>query len=133
MRRVCRRSVWSGANAKKTVLVVDDEPELRGLISDLLRDDGYDVQAACDGIEALRILGTLCTDECVVVSDLQMPRMSGRQLLREIRKDLRLLGLRVLIVSSAAERDELREADGILAKPFDARQLSSMVADLFAA
>jgi CheY-like chemotaxis protein len=119
--------------ARRTVVVVDDEPQLRELISDLLRDDGYDVQAACDGIEALAILGTLSTDECVVVSDLQMPRMSGRQLLREIRKDLRLLGLRVLIVSSAAERDELREADGVLAKPFDARQLSDMVADLFAA
>jgi CheY-like chemotaxis protein len=119
--------------ARKTVLVVDDERELRELMSDLMRDDGYDVRAACDGVEALQVLGTMSTDECVVVSDLQMPRMSGRQLLREIRKDDRLEGLRVLIVSSAAERDELREADGILGKPFNAKQLSTMVAGLFAA
>jgi len=121
------------ASAGKTVLVVDDERELRELIVDVFSGEGYDVLAASDGVEALQLLGSLsCTQDCVVVSDLQMPRMSGRALLRAIRADQRLGHLRVLIVSSDALRDELADADAILPKPFEPTTLTSIVAELFA-
>jgi two-component system response regulator HydG len=60
------------------VLVVDDERNARSALSELLRDEGYEVAGAADGVEALEQVETFRPD--VVLSDVKMPRMNGVQL-----------------------------------------------------
>lgn len=66
------------------ILVVDDEAAIRTCLTILLESVGYDVDAAEDGIEALLLIGTNTPD--IVISDLNMPGMSGVDLLSEIRR-----------------------------------------------
>ena len=69
---------------QRRVLVVDDEPAVRTCLTILLESVGYDVDAAQDGIEALLLISTNTPD--IVISDLNMPGMSGVDLLSEIRR-----------------------------------------------
>ena len=70
---------------KARILIVDDEPEIREMLSRHFRFDGYDVETASDGNNALTILEQQRVD--VVVSDIMMPGMNGIELLRQIRKE----------------------------------------------
>ena len=92
----------------KTVLVVDDEPDVREYLSEILRDAGFNVRTACDGIEALESIRAQPPD--FISLDLVMPRKSGQKLLYELRKDRVLSRIPVLIVTAHA-RDELGEGD----------------------
>lgn len=64
---------------KRTALVVDDDPAIRGIMERALAADGFRVLGAGDGREALRILGEE-DDIAVIIADLQMPRLDGRNL-----------------------------------------------------
>jgi len=92
----------------KTVLVVDDEPDVRGYLSQILRDAGFNVRTAADGIEALEMIRGEPPD--FISLDLVMPRKSGQKLLYELRRDRMLSRIPVLIVTAHA-RDELGEGD----------------------
>lgn len=70
--------------SKRQVLVVDDDPDVRDSLAQLLNLGGYDVAAAEDGVGALFQLSRSTPD--AIVSDLHMPRMSGVALLSEIRR-----------------------------------------------
>lgn len=72
-------------NERKTVLIVDDEENARISLSYLLCQEGYDVETASDGEEALEILrGNPQTS--LVISDINMPGMNGMSLLREVNR-----------------------------------------------
>jgi len=92
----------------RTVLVVDDEPDVREYLSEILRDAGFNVRTACDGAEALAMIHADPPD--FVSLDLVMPRKSGHKLLYELRKDRELSRIPVLIVTAHA-RDELGKGD----------------------
>ncbi|MCG6956160.1 MAG: response regulator [Gemmatimonadetes bacterium] len=92
----------------KTVLVVDDEPDVRDYLSQILRDAGFRVRTAADGIEALESIRVEPPD--FISLDLVMPRKSGQKLLYELRKDRALSRIPVLIVTAHAQ-DELGEGD----------------------
>jgi DNA-binding response OmpR family regulator len=66
------------------VLLVEDEPTLSYIIRDTLSDQGFSVDLACDGEEALALLNVSCPD--VVVADVMMPRMDGFEMLKRIRR-----------------------------------------------
>jgi two-component system cell cycle response regulator DivK len=70
--------------ANQSVLVVEDDPALRQVYSDVLRDEGWTVHAAGDGAAALELLDTGVTP-CVVVLDLRMPTMDGWTLVDRLR------------------------------------------------
>jgi EAL domain-containing protein (putative c-di-GMP-specific phosphodiesterase class I)/ActR/RegA family two-component response regulator len=77
----------SSANQKGRVLIVDDDDPLREAYSELLRDEGYEVEAAADSNAAIDVLDLLQRSELdVVLSDIQMPGMSGVELLRAVRE-----------------------------------------------
>ena len=69
---------------KARLLIVDDESEIRDMLSRHFRYKGYEVDSASDGIEALEKMAQVKVD--VVISDIIMPRMDGVELLRTIRK-----------------------------------------------
>jgi CheY-like chemotaxis protein len=92
----------------KTVLVVDDEPNVRDYLAQILRDAGFGVVTAADGDEALEIIRAQKPD--FISLDLVMPKKSGHKLLYELRKDSELSRIPVVIVTAHA-RDELGQSD----------------------
>jgi len=72
-------------NERKTVLIVDDEENARVGLSYFLCQEGYDVETACDGEEALEILRDN-PNTSLVISDINMPGMNGMTLLREVNR-----------------------------------------------
>ncbi|HEU5401530.1 MAG TPA: response regulator [Terriglobales bacterium] len=112
------------------VLVVDDDPAIRTSMSLLLESVGYDVAEAEDGLEALLFISKSTPD--VVVSDLNMPQMSGFDLLSEIQRRFPQI---VTIAMSGAYRDadELppeARAHGFYAKGAPASNLVEILAQL---
>jgi DNA-binding response OmpR family regulator len=77
------------------VLVVDDEPTVRSWLAALLVLEGYDVREAADGAEGLAVLRDFFAD--VIILDLIMPGMNGRQFLLELREDPKLVSIPVLV------------------------------------
>jgi len=94
--------------SEKTVLVVDDEPNVREYLAQILRDADFTVLTAADGNEAWDIIVEHRPD--FISLDLVMPGKSGHKLLYELRKDKELSRIPVLIVTAHAQ-DELGKAD----------------------
>jgi CheY-like chemotaxis protein len=92
----------------RTVLVVDDEPNVRHYLAQILLDAGFNVVQAADGNEALDLIRRDPPD--FISLDLVMPRKSGHKLLYELKKDRKLSQIPVLIVTAHA-RDELGKGD----------------------
>ena len=90
--------------ARKTVLVVDDEPDVRRYLSTILEDAGFTVMTATNGEEALVAIQEHPPD--LISLDLIMPRKSGHRLLYELKKHKTFSRIPVLIVTAHA-RDEL--------------------------
>jgi two-component system chemotaxis response regulator CheY len=116
-------------------LVVDDFSTMRRIVRNLLKELGFvNVQEAEDGVEALKKLRTDTFD--FVVSDWNMPNMTGIELLREIRKDEKLKTLPVLMVTAEAKRENIIEAaqagaSGYVVKPFTAATLDEKLKKIF--
>jgi CheY-like chemotaxis protein len=87
----------------KTILVVDDEPNVREYLAALLKDAGFQVVTAVDGEEALKLIKEKKPD--FISLDLIMPKKSGHKLLYELRKDRELSRIPVLIVTAHAKTD----------------------------
>ncbi len=101
------------------VLVVDDERYVRRLIRDSLTREGYEVETAESGTEALRMLRENPCD--VVIADVVMPGMDGLDLLKRLKRDHPEVG--VVILTGKPLRHDLSEfllagADEFLTKPF---------------
>ncbi len=93
---------------KKTVLVVDDEADVRRYLSMALEDADFDVLTATDGDEALQILSETAVD--LISLDLIMPRKSGVKFYREAQKNKAWSKIPILVVTGHA-RDETGKAD----------------------
>jgi two-component system, chemotaxis family, sensor histidine kinase and response regulator WspE len=122
------------AQAPKRILVVDDSITVRELERQLLESRGYIVDTAVDGLDGWNAIRTAHYD--LVVSDVDMPRMDGIQLVRHIKEDARLKKIPVVVVSyKDREEDRIRGldagADSYLTKSsFHDRTFLSTVADL---
>ena len=92
----------------KTVLVVDDEPNVREYLAMILQDAGFTVVTAGDGLEALEVVRREQPD--FISLDLIMPNMSGHKLLYELRRDKDLARIPVLVVTAHAG-DEMGKED----------------------
>jgi len=94
--------------ADKTVLVVDDEPNVREYLTMILQDAGFNVVEAGDGREALELVRETPPD--FISLDLIMPNMSGHKLLYELRRDKDLARIPVVVVTAHAG-DEMGKED----------------------
>jgi len=106
-----------------TILITDDDPHIRELVGLFLRNEGFEVHEAADGIQALSALETLKAD--LVVLDIMMPNMDGWQLCRELREHY---DVPVLMLTAKSEtRDKVKGfdlgAEDYLVKPFDPLEL----------
>jgi CheY-like chemotaxis protein len=87
----------------KTILVVDDDAQIRESLEDALKDEGYAVVTAANGLEAVDLLPRL-ERPCAVVLDLIMPVMSGPEFYRAMQADPRFSDLPVLVTTSDPSR-----------------------------
>ncbi len=123
------------ANADLKILVVDDFSTMRRIIRNLLKELGFpNVTEAEDGMDALKKLQGGNFE--FVVSDWNMPNMSGIELLRAIRKDPTLKHLPVLMVTAEAKKENIIEAaqagaSGYVVKPFTAAVLDEKLNKIF--
>ncbi len=110
------------------ILVVEDDPDLLGLVEMLLQDTGYRVRTAGHGLQALERVAEEMPG--LILLDMRMPVMNGWEFAREFRA--RHGRACPIVVVTAAENAQLRarevEADAWLAKPFDLDDVLRMVA-----
>ncbi len=114
-----------------TVMVVDDSLTVRKITGRLLEREGYRVLTAKDGVDALEQLIDTLPD--VVLSDIEMPRMDGFDLVRNIRADARLAHLPVIMITSRLAEKHRRYAEEVganhyLGKPYQEEELLELVA-----
>jgi two-component system OmpR family response regulator len=115
----------------KRILVVDDEPTIRELVADALREAGYDVDTAANGADALQRMRRHAPD--AIVLDLMMPTLDGHGFVELMRLNPRFAAIPVLVVTAtyaAYEAAERLGASACLTKPFELDELVSAVARL---
>jgi two-component system, chemotaxis family, chemotaxis protein CheY len=123
------------ADPNMKILVVDDFSTMRRIVRNLLKELGFaNVHEAEDGVDALKKLRAETFD--FVVSDWNMPNMTGIELLREIRGDGALKHLPVLMVTAEAKKENIIEAaqagaSGYVVKPFTAITLDEKLKKIF--
>jgi len=117
------------------ILIVDDFSTMRRIIKNLLRDLGFaNTHEADDGQTALPMLKS--GDFQFLVTDWNMPGMTGIDLLKAVRADEKLHALPVLMVTAEAKRDQIIEAaqagvNGYVVKPFTAQALKEKIEKIF--
>ena len=120
--------------AAKRILVVDDSITVRELERQLLESRGYVVDTAVDGVDGWNAVRSVHYD--LVVSDIDMPRMDGIQLVKHIKEDSRLQAIPVVVVSyKDREEDRLKGLDAgansyLTKSSFHDQTFLSTVADL---
>lgn len=112
------------------VLIVDDEPNIVISLEFLMRHEGYEVEVASDGEEALELLASFQPD--LVLLDVMMPKLSGFDVLQRIRNDAEFPNPVVVMLTARgreaeAEKGKALGADEYVTKPFATRDLVAVV------
>ncbi len=118
-----------------TVLVADDDPVVRSLAAGVLREAGYSVELAEDGIHAVERLRDLGEKVSLVLLDLTMPRLAGAEAARELRRiqpDIPIVAMSGYGDVEVMERFSGARIDDFLPKPFGPDQLAAKVRDVLA-
>ncbi len=112
------------------ILIVDDSPTARETMVALLENEGYQLELAKDGFEALQILESLQPD--LILLDVMMPGMDGFEVCRRIRATPQLAEVPIIILTALDDRDSLMQgiesgADDFLHKPVDRQEIVARV------
>ena len=118
-----------------TVVIADDSPTLRRIVSSVLTKEGYEVVIAEDGVEAVQAVFRTMPDACVF--DVQMPRVSGYVAARVVKDDWQTADIPIILLTSldaASDRywGKMVGADRYLSKDFEAPELAEAVAEVLA-
>jgi len=118
-----------------SILVVDDNPDLRTYVSDILRRNGYQVHTARNGYEGFGFAQEIVPS--LIVTDLMMPLVTGLEMIRMIRSEEKLKGIPIILLTAKVDEETRIEsteygADAYLAKPFNDRELLAEVRNLLA-
>ncbi len=109
-----------------SILVVEDDDDIRNAIVDLLETEGYSTQSAVNGKDALDKLSVI-PKPCLVLLDMMMPIMNGREFLDTVMKDSHLAPIPILIVSAVADKTNTEGSVGFLKKPIDIEVVLNVV------
>jgi CheY-like chemotaxis protein len=104
------------ASPSETILLVEDEPAVRSLFAQALRQAGYRVFEARNGVEALDVFGDAQQQIDLLLTDIRMPFLSGSELAAKLTE--RKPELRLLFISGYATQLEMRPQSALLQKPF---------------
>lgn len=114
------------------ILIVEDDFEIRTTLKDVLQEEGYDVEHASNGLEALSKLQTCAELPCLILLDLMMPLMDGWEFRDAQLKDARLTGIPVVVLSAdgnARQKAVAMKAARGLPKPVRLEVLLSTIAE----
>lgn len=115
----------------KKILVVDDFPTMRKIIIDQLHQIGFtDIQEVGDGDDAIRFLKERPVD--ILITDWNMPNMSGLDLVKSVRKNPKLQNMKILMITAEAKKEQIvaaaaAGANGYILKPFDKETLKAKI------
>ena len=115
----------------RTLLIVDDEPEIRSEMAEYFEGKGYRVEQAADGLEAIDQVAVAMPD--VVITDLKMPRCDGFELIRRLRAthaDLPIVAIAGTYSHVELDRASDFGAQVIMRKPISLRQLAETLRGL---
>jgi DNA-binding response OmpR family regulator len=118
-----------------TVLVVEDDPTIQSLVSFKLKNSGFEVFTVSNGAEAIAFLKNTLVD--VMLLDLMMPVMSGKEVLLAVKKDERTKHIPVIILTAKTLEKEIVDglslgADDYMKKPFSPGELVARVRSVLA-
>jgi CheY-like chemotaxis protein len=106
----------------QSILIVEDDLDLQTVLADLLTGEGYSVRTANDGQQALDLFGQGFRPNVALI-DLMLPRISGWELLKHMRKDPELQDVRSIVLT-AVPRDDVKVVTNVVfQKPLDSRKL----------
>ena len=111
------------------ILIVDDDPAIRGLLVELLTDEGYQTLQAADGLEAIE--RARASSPSLVLMDLMLPVLDGAAATRTLKAEASTARIPIIAMSAGANlrlQADTLPADGVLAKPFDLDELLAEVA-----
>jgi PAS domain S-box-containing protein len=113
----------------ETLLIVDDEEEILAAVQEALSSRGYKVIAVSDSPNALNIFRKIPEEIALIITDIAMPQMDGKELIRkikEIKPEVKIIAMSGH-AKYVADKDGIREIDGFLKKPFESPYLLSVV------
>lgn len=110
----------------KTILIADDEPYLIRSLSYVLQREGYHVESAVDGQEAMSKIETIRPD--LVFLDLMLPRLDGFQICRRVKERPDLRSIYVIILTAKGQQEDRQKgfqagADAFMTKPFSPKEI----------
>ncbi|MFN7252695.1 MAG: response regulator [Anaerobacillus sp.] len=117
----------------KRILLAEDEEILRMLIVDTLEDDGYEIDEASDGLEALQYISD--NDYDLVLIDYMMPGLTGLEVIEKVRSLPTKQHVKIMMLTAKSqqkdeERAKLAGANYFLAKPFSPVKLAELVGEI---
>ena len=123
---------------KKRILVVDDEPDFASIVQANLKKEGFEVEVAYDGVEAMEKIKSLSYD--AIVLDVMMPEKDGYEVCAELKKDEKYRDIPIIMLTAVADHvgstryshaDGMgMEADDYLPKPASAEEITRSVKNL---
>jgi two-component system response regulator MprA len=115
---------------QRTIMIVEDDADIRSALAQAMRDAGAEVVVARDGVDALeRLRSGPCP--AVILLDLRLPRLGGQDFLERLRSDVRFEHLPVITMTAGASRVEGDDLLARLYKPVDVEDLRRIVESLF--
>ena len=123
------RSAADGSRGSETILVIEDEAMVRKVTGRMLENSGYHVMEAVDGMEGLTIFKKHRERISLILLDLSMPGMSGREVLSELRSIDPQVNVLILTGYSMLD-EELMTSEIVVQKPFDQNDLAHKVRDV---
>jgi two-component system response regulator VicR len=124
------------SNSSKSILVVDDNEDIRGLLTLVLQKEGYEVHAAVDGAQALEMTYELKPD--LILLDVMMPGLSGLEVLSTIRdnKNKKIGEVPIMMITAKSTIDDIDAAvelgaSSYIVKPFRPSNLAEKVLAIF--
>ena len=122
------------ATESKSILLVDDDPAIRKILSQSFEMEGFVIYQASDGEEALEVIDSSLPD--LVILDVMMPKMNGFEVLKSVRGSPKTEDLPVVMLTARSSQEDVWEGwregvDYYMTKPFDIEELLRFVDRIF--
>ena len=117
----------------ETILIVEDSDDVRMFLKDALESLGYNVVESSNGREALEVFNKMKSEIDLVITDLVMPEMNGKELsdrISEIKKDVKIIFTSGYTKNHIAHRGIIKEGITLLQKPYSLNELSEKIRDI---